>query len=447
MNQTTPVDILSLHGFVNSILGQKFKVLLAFLLVFSAIIFYTVNRSRDYESSAKLFVRKGRETVTVDPLASASGQVISVSDTQDREINSIVAILRNRDLMETVVDKVGIDTILEYQDPDADPKPESTLKKAISSNLGSMKDYLVENGWLENISDRENAIITLRDSMTIQATDGSAVIKVSIKAESPKLAQILNTEVIDAYYDFHVRANQASGSYEFLNEQTEDMEFQLEVFSETLADLKKENNVASLGVKKEVMERQLLAIDNLLIQARANGAGSDSKIKEFKEQMEENVTRLNEQIKIKLLAEEANRVSYTAQITELESQRNRLLNEIKDLNSKEYEMVELERQVSILDANYRRNKEDLEQVRINREMESRSLSNVNVVQFPSFVDYPTGPSNKIMYAMGFLIALCFSFAVGLLAELYLPHQSRRANTAQVREIRQQRRAARHNPAS
>lgn len=434
MNQTQSTDVLSLQGFVQAILGHKIKVFFSFVLVLSMICFYTVYRGRDFESSSKLFIRKGRETVTVDPLASASGQVVSVTDTQDREINSIISIFRNRDLLEQVVDEVGPETILNYQDEDeqAKPKPDSPVKQAVVENIGKLKTFMRESGLLEQVSEREEAVASLRDALSIEAGNGSAVIKVSVKASSPKLAQLLNKKVIDAYSAYHVMANKSSGSYNFLDEQAADLSEQLKAASESLAELKIKNNVLSLGAKKEAMEQRLMSIDNLRIGVTADLAASGSKIRQLQSQLETAINQVHEQLHLTFLTEKAIEASLVAELDELNSQRKLLKTEIESLNSAEYGLTELQRQVDILDGNYRRHVDKLEQVRINKELEDRSISNVNIVQKPSFVDYPIGPGNKLMYVMGLIIAFCFSCGVGVMSEIYRPHQARQASVVSRR---------------
>ena len=147
MNHVDAPDVLSLQGFVQSIVRHKLKVLLSFAIMLTLICTYTVNRGRNYESTSKLFVRKGKETATIDPIAEASGRIISVTDTQDREINSIVSILVNRDLLEQVVDDVEPETILNFQDDD-DPPGKSSAKLAISSMIADLKNSIRLRVWL-----------------------------------------------------------------------------------------------------------------------------------------------------------------------------------------------------------------------------------------------------------------------------------------------------------
>ena len=106
----------------------------------------------------------------------------------------------------------------------------------------------------------------------------------------------------------------------------------------------------------------------------------------------------------------------------LESEQEKLKDEIKRVNEGERKLVGLQRHVDLLDANYRRYVENLEQVRIQKELENERISNVNLVQKPSFVDFPSGPSNLLIIALGMIASLCTACSVAVLCELTLPRR-------------------------
>ncbi|MGI9515487.1 MAG: GumC family protein, partial [Pirellulaceae bacterium] len=495
MNDVEIPDVLSFRGFVQSIFRHKLIVLLTFVVVLGLVSAYTVFRGRDFESTSKLFIRKGRETVSIDPIAeAATGQVISVTDTQDREINSVVSILMNRDLLEQVVDDVGVDTILDGL-KDGPENADSPIKSALVGARSFVVESMREMGLLETLTRREEAIGSLRESLKVDATDLSAVVKVAVVADSPKLAQLLNKKVIDAFRTYHARANSSTGSLEFFDSQAKRLEEQLKTASRKLADKKIEYDVVSLDVKKEMLEQKMLSIDDLLMRAETGLAASSSKITELDRQLEQeaslvqssavegmantaraamrdrlfelqileserltryspehpkvreirdqikqvqsifeneaeqvqvtsSVNEVQQQLRISLLIEKATVASLSAQIDALKSQRQALKEEIEALNACEFDLIELQRQVDVLDINYRQYIENLEQVRIVKELEDQSISNINVVQQPSFVETPIGPNNMTMYAIGFIIAICASFGVAVLCELYWPSRLR-----------------------
>src|SRR5437764_1941493 len=84
------------------------KAVITALIVLIATAVITWLMPRAYRSQAKLFVRLGRENVTLDPTATfGQAPVVAVPQSRENEINSVVEILRSRSLLDAVVDRVG----------------------------------------------------------------------------------------------------------------------------------------------------------------------------------------------------------------------------------------------------------------------------------------------------------------------------------------------------
>lgn len=485
-------DVLSLPGFLRAVHRHRVKVLATFALLASLTFLYAINRGREYESAAKLFVRIGRETVSVDPTAEASGQMVGVTDTQEREIRSIVSLLYNRDLLEQVVDDLGVETIL--GETDQDESAASLFAQGMRTARASLKGKLVDWGILESVSDREQAIQFVRDSLNVTAGDSTAVIRIAACADSPKLAQTIVAKVIDLHLEYHLRANSSPGSLPFFSKQTDHLRRELEDWTEKMATIKNENSLASLNAKKDSLEAEMLSLNQQLTQRKADLASTSStirqievqlssesemvpstetvgmansakavmrqelyrlqileseflskykpthpKVAEIRDQIEKAERVFNseeqqvqttsstnavfQQLRINLLVQSAKRAALEAELQTLVSEKEHLKAEIQKVNAGEIELSNIQRHVDLLDMNYRRYVENLEQVRINRELESQQISNLNVVQSPSFVDFPIGASNKVILASGLICAAALACLVGVLCTLLEPNKT------------------------
>lgn len=80
------------------------------------------------------------------------------------------------------------------------------------------------------------------------------------------------------------------------------------------------------------------------------------------------------------------------------------------------EIVSLQRQITLLEEKHRTHSERLEHARINDELESRRICNVNVVQPATFVPKPDSPKKKLILAGGLLLAIVASFGVAAVSE-------------------------------
>src|SRR6185369_688 len=93
----------SMRELFRVIFRHRRKVVRFFLAVMIVVIAATFLMPEKFESEAKLLVRLGRESVTLDPTAS-TGQVVSVSQSRNNEINSELEILSSPELAQGVID-------------------------------------------------------------------------------------------------------------------------------------------------------------------------------------------------------------------------------------------------------------------------------------------------------------------------------------------------------
>src|SRR5207245_10473884 len=91
--------------------GKMLVTLVAGLIVTLA---YLALAPRKYRSEAKLLVRMGRESMTIDPTAT-TGQFVAPVEARDAELHAVEELLASRAMAEKIVDQFGPDVILEKQ--------------------------------------------------------------------------------------------------------------------------------------------------------------------------------------------------------------------------------------------------------------------------------------------------------------------------------------------
>ena len=102
---------ISLPFLFNAIKNNIGKAILTFLLTMVLASLAIIYLPREYRSEAIIFVRLGRESVSLDPTAT-TGSTVSVLESRDNEVNSIRDMLTSRALLESVVDQMGPDVVL-----------------------------------------------------------------------------------------------------------------------------------------------------------------------------------------------------------------------------------------------------------------------------------------------------------------------------------------------
>jgi uncharacterized protein involved in exopolysaccharide biosynthesis len=396
---------------------------------------------RKYTSEARLFVRLGRESVTLDPTATTAGSIVSLSGNRESEINSVIEVLRSRSNIERVID-------------------------AITPNAAQLSP--------EN---REREVSKLLQDISIYSPKASSIVVLTFKTNSPERAQNTLSTLLDVSLKEHLRVNRTQGSYEFFDEQSELLKKQLEEASELLRDAKNRHGLVTLDGRRSALEQQLGSVKAQLRESEAALAASEAKTSNLSKNVDELPSQLLQQLtggtpssalstmrqklyelqaveqelKSKLTPqhpkviamhrqvqeveeilraespkhaesvtallanEQANAASLVARIHSLKSQQSDLDRELHELNDNDLLVTQLERKVRLLDANYVHYNTGLEQARIDQALKAQGISNINVVQAPTFAPKPSQPKKAITLLIGFAISMMGAMGTVLLS--------------------------------
>lgn len=459
---------------------------LVFLAGMTLVTLYTILCHRVYRSEAKIFVRLGRESVALDPTA-ATGPVVSVLESRDKELNSILEIMQSRWLREAVVRQLGADRILDGTDDDsaADPSVDPNAKPSASAPVAASASIAE---WVVSLLDIwsgapkpdaatrafERAVRDLEFSVEVSLSRHTNVIGIATEAYAPKLAQKITQAYIDNYLERHAKLNRASGSYAFFADQASQLAEELRQKQEALREFKSQANIGDLALRRELLMERIGEREAALWRAEAEVAACQAKIgsaelrlKELPEmsvkeetsghhnpaademrnqlyalqlreanllaihadahplvqQVRREITeaqvildreggartqvtraanRLREELQLGLLEDQTQlaeaQANRQASATQIAAGRE----EMEALGKHEVGLVKLQRELDVLDAQYRRYAENLDQTRIDEALEASRISNLNVVEPPTLVLRPVRPV-KLMNLLGGLI--------------------------------------------
>ena len=459
---------------------------LSLVLTCAVVLFFP----RSYRSEAKLFVRVGRETVTLDPTA-AVGQTVMVDRTQESDINSALDILNSRRIAEAVVNEIGYERIL-----NPCSKTPNMLEAALDALQDRMRGLLdsqsVNHGTSTTDSKIEKAIRKLRKNTAASAPKKSSVITVAGRAESPDLAQEIVATMTNVFLKEHLRINRTSGSFDFFVEQEGMILAKLTETQATLRDKKNKFELATVAGKRQIVESRLRDIElEILNTERAlhlsetkqhdlrnrvasfspeivtetiSGFANEARdgmrqklyeleireeelkqtyktshpyVKAVQAQRQELAKVLNGQalerarktvalnptrqaLELEMEFAEVNVATQSARRELLQRQRSAALNELKSLNAQEMEIVQLEREIEILEGKYRKHSELVEQARIDGALASEAISNVNIVQAASYVSKPVAPNKRLVLGLGLLAGFCGALGIAVTCDYIDP---------------------------
>jgi uncharacterized protein involved in exopolysaccharide biosynthesis len=421
----------------------RFRSMTFFLFALSLVVVGFYFWPREYSSEAKLFVRVGRgANVTLDPTVTKGLAATMAAAERNSEIKSALEIMSSRAICEKLIDIVG-----------SDPPHKTPLE-------------------------RDKAISSLSKDLTIWSPPETNVLCASCVGKSPEKAQRTVSELVALFLEEHLRVNSASGSYEFFAAQAEEVQRQLTEEQTRLEETKNQFGLASIEGRRTILEEQIGQIEqfrnqnwNGLLAARAKidalqGTASDlpdAIVNQIAEGLPEEAAnsqrqrlyilqKREQELLLKyadnhpelivvrkqirdaqsafavenpdraqatssfLLAELVSEKGLRAQSDSLDQQLARLHDEVNKLNKQEVQIVDLERNIKILDTKYGSYVENLEQSRIERALERDSITNISVIQPASLELKPTSPKTALTLAGGLMFAALGALALAFLSD-------------------------------
>jgi capsular exopolysaccharide synthesis family protein len=272
----------SLRNLYYVLFRHKWKMTVFFLAVIFTVTVVTFMSDEIYRSKAKLLVRIGRESVTLDPTA-ATGKLIQVTDYRQNQINSELEILRSQELLEKVVDSIGYEAFLRSSDAKISNEAgvSETIKRirqGVGTAVNSAWGLLERLGLVRSLSSRDKVVLGVINNLGIGSMKDSSIITLSCDAKSPQLAQQIVARLIELYLEKHIAVHQTPGSYQFFVQQSDHLRDKLKESEDELRNLKNETGISSLEDQRRVVLNHIGALEQEISSADAGFASSKAKV-------------------------------------------------------------------------------------------------------------------------------------------------------------------------
>jgi uncharacterized protein involved in exopolysaccharide biosynthesis len=215
--------------------------------------------SDKYETSAKLLVKVGRETVDPPPTASTRGGSLVTSGVRREEVNSEVQILTSQNLAEQVVDALGTDRFKAAAVPPEGfvARVKFEVKKLARVLKGYGEDALIALGLQKKLTDREKAITGLAKEIEVGQEKETDVITMRLKTSDPSLGKEVMSKWIEFYLEQHLAIRAYTGVREFLSAETGSARARLMDAEAARDKWKREHELSNTGTQKETLIRQI----------------------------------------------------------------------------------------------------------------------------------------------------------------------------------------------
>src|SRR5437762_3211769 len=218
---------------------------------------YLALAPRKYRSEAKLLVRMGRETITIDP-TSTTGQFVAPAEARDAELHAVEELLASRAMAEKIIDQFGPEVVLEKRPG----------KTSLGERLSWLDSYNLNP--LRVYSLRDKAVKAVAQNLGITAGKKSNVLSVSYKAEDPQLAHDVVEALVSVARDEHVRVHRTRGSQAFFETQRELLKGDLQQQEQGLREFKDREGVAALVTQRDARVGLISSLQADFLRARAD---------------------------------------------------------------------------------------------------------------------------------------------------------------------------------
>jgi len=268
---------------------HKWKLIVFFLAVVICVAVVTFHSADVYRSEAKLMVRLGRESVTLDPTAT-TGTIIPIAQSRLSEVQAELEILKSREIAEKVVDSIGPEALLNR--PAKEPlaqgdanEPFKVVKQKAAAVVDKLRHFLGKHDVVLPVEERDKAVLRVMRQLGIGTVEESSIIDVSYDATDPKLAQQVLAKLIELYLEKHIAVHQTPGSYPFFTQQSEQLRARVAQLENELQDLKDKNGISSLEEQQKVVLARIGTLETEINRAEAQLASSQARVQSLRQNL------------------------------------------------------------------------------------------------------------------------------------------------------------------
>lgn len=406
------------------IFKHRKKVLLAFLVMISIVLFWSLSLPKKYEATMTIMTKFGREYIATQEIGDQKTQILN----QESIINTEAEIITSRELCAKVIETLGIATIY----------PDLLHKKLDSPALKKL------------------AIERFESNIKASGQPGTNLIKVSFTHPNPETAANSVNALGEIFKERHLEIfsdpkssffKDQADRYQKLLRDSEDkftgykQRYGIYSFEDERASLIKSVNDLQDSIAKEYVRlREIDAAqsvwtkqpdyqnDPVANQLQLQLSALEQKEQQLSEKYNEtSLPVLNVQKEIRLVKQQLKRqqkqsneqgnarmIAQVApvkmKITDLEKRQREVHGRLQFLDSKQTEFYELKRDVATSESNYQSYARKLEEAKISDELDRKKMTNIALVESASV---PLAPvDNKFSKKMTLALLIGTSAVIG-----------------------------------
>jgi polysaccharide biosynthesis protein PslE len=277
-----PQYFLTAPQIIGSIRRQWFPATIFSLLIIGIAATSLWLMRNVFVSEGQFYLKAGRATMALDPTVT-TGTTASLLDSRQTEIQSIKEMLGNRQLLESVAARVGVDRINDQQ----------SVIDSVVDNVASLLPRSAENtydGVLDaaeaaNMRKMENAVQYIDEFLSIGVSKEANTISIRAKAHSPYLARDIVDATMNEFIKRYVEVHRTTGSLEFFERQVAQAAQVVLAREQELRDLKNSLKLMTVQSKRELIQQEFAEYQKQLIDTSAMLTGTAVEVTELESQL------------------------------------------------------------------------------------------------------------------------------------------------------------------
>lgn len=283
---------------------RRVIVLTSFLGVFSGAILMAVLQPNHYDASMKILVKRDR----ADPIVTseAISTVPPSGEVTEEELNSEVALLNSRDLLEQIVLRCGLQHAprrgftaifgkeLPLHAPGRQASERAFSHEDLAQNVSGSAQVLSTAKIGSSITslpvrtqnqdvEIARAIRALAKNLRTEVIKKTNLIQASYGSSDPQLSAKVLSLLGTLYLEKHVAVHRPRGAYDFFQKETDKYREELSAAEKRLMDFNREANVISAPLQKDAALQKLADFQVTLSQTNAAIAETQQRIRVLKQ--------------------------------------------------------------------------------------------------------------------------------------------------------------------
>jgi uncharacterized protein involved in exopolysaccharide biosynthesis len=273
MNSGSEITLLDLFS---AALRQRWLIAGVTLIAACSSIALYKALPRKYGSEGSLYVQVGRANIGLDP--TTNSKPISIQDSRETEIRSVLEIARSQSVLRRVVDQVGAEAILA-----GGWKILDKLPSLLSSGQGDFDGMTSEEYRTQKT--RELAVRELQSNLSISLEKNTSVISVFAASTSPKLSQAIVEKLMAETRGKHLEIHATGSSRKIFQQELIRQQEQLDRATEKLRDFRNQHGFLSVDAAKSTEQAVLDKLELQLSDVDAELSQVDRRVQELQSKL------------------------------------------------------------------------------------------------------------------------------------------------------------------